>query len=192
MAASVSVKEANGVTPDWTVKTAIRFSTTDNHNPGSNYPLSIPKTGYRYSYWKTLVLELAGEFTKINNIKFYCDGAIGFALGSGGKLLIGTKDAGDSGLAVGSYDQADGSEGVTGYAMDDGDNGHAVYKGAGYTVADIETYTSGSPLDVDSDDHEAAEKTKCVVLQVKCDTVANGAAAGAQAAETLTWRFDEI
>jgi len=192
VAASVSVKEANGVTPDWTVKTAIRFSTTDAHAPGSNYPLPIPKTGYRYSYWKTLVLELAGEFTKINNIKFFCDGAIGYVVGSGGALLIGTKDAGDSGLPYASYDQAGGVEGISGYAMDDGDDGHAVYKGAGYSVVDVESYTSGSPLDLDSDDYEAAGKTKCVVLQVKCDTVANGAEAGAQNAETLTWRYDEI
>ena len=192
MAAVVEVKEANGDTPDWTVVSTVRFCTSDTYGPELNYPLSIPSTGYRYSYWKTLCLELSGAFTKINNIKFYCDGAIGYTFGSGGALNIGTKDAGDSGLAIGSYDEATGEEGVSGDAMDDEDDGHAVYKGDGYTVKDIENYTSGSPLDLDSTDYEAAGKTEAVVLQAKCDTVANGAEAGLQNAETLTWRFDEI
>lgn len=192
MAATVQVKEANGGTPDWTVVTTIRFCTSDTYNPELNYPLSIPSTGYRYSYWKTLCLELSGVFTKISNIKFYCDGAVGFTFGSGGALNIGTKDTGDSGLPIGSYDQATGEEGVSGDAMDDEDDGHAIYKGAGYTVKNITNYTSGSPLDLDSTEYTEAGKTEAVVLQVKCDTVANGAEAGLQNAETLTWRFDEI
>lgn len=192
MAAVVQWKEGNGGTPDWTVVTAGRFCTTDAYAPALNYPLSIPASGFRYSYWKTFLLELSGSFTKINNIKAYCDGAIGFTFGSGGGLLIGTKDSGDSGIAAGSYDQATGEEGVSGDYMDDDTNGHAVYKGAGYTVANIEDYTSGSPLDVDSGDHTTPEKTKAVVVQVKCDTIANGAVQGVQNAENLTFRYDEI
>lgn len=194
MAAVVQIKEANGVTPDWTVlpSGAFRFCTTDAQAPALNYPLSIPASDFRYSYWKTFVLELSGSFSKITNIKAYCDGAIGYTLGSGGGVFIGTKDEGDSGLAVGSYDQATGEEGVSGDWMDDESDGHAVYKGAGYTINDITDYTSGSPLDVDSTEYTTPGKTKCIVLQVKCDTVANGAEQGVQNAETFTWRYDEI
>ena len=192
MAAIVEVKEANGITPDWTVVSSIRFCTSDKYNPGLNFPLSIPSTGYRYSYWKTLCLELSGAFSQISNIKFYCDGAVGYTFGTDGALNIGTKDTGDSGLPIASYDQATGEEGVSGDAMNDAGNGHAVYKGAGYTVKNVTTYGSGSPLDLDSTEYTAAGKTKAVVLQVKCSTVANGAEAGLQNAETLTFRYDEI
>jgi len=192
MSASISIKEGNGAGPVWTAKTAIRFCTSDTHEPGTDHPVSIPSTGFRYSYWKTLCLEISGAFTKVNNVQLFCDGSVGWDFGTGGGLFVGTKDDGDSGLAIGSYDQAEGQEGVTGYAMGDADDGHAVYKGAGYTVNNIEDYVSGATLLVDSSDHTVAEKTKAVVLQVKVDTATNGADAGTQTAETISWRYDEI
>ena len=192
MAATVTIKEANGATPTWSTRTSIRFSTADVAVPGLNYPLSIPKTGFRYSYWKTLCLEVAGDFSVISNVNIFSDGNIGYTVGTGGALLIGTKDTGDSGLPIADYDQADGEEGISGYAMGDAVTGHAVYKGAGYTVKDIELYTSGAPLLVDSDEHVAAGKVKAIVLQVKCDTVVNGALPGVQTAETLVFQYDEI
>jgi len=193
MAATVVVKEANGGTPTWTQVADVYFCTGDLCAPGPlNYPLSIPSSGFRYSYWKTLCLELSGTFSKVSNIQFFTDGNVAFTLGSGGGMFVGTKDTGDSGLAIASYDQATGEEGVSGDAMDDAEDGHAVYKGAGYTVEDVEDFTSAAALLIDSTEYTEAGKTKATVLQVKCDTAANGATQGLQNPETLWWKYDEI
>ena len=192
MSASVTITEANGVTPTWTQEADIYFCTADVQAPLLDYPLSIPSTGYRHSYWKTLCLEIAGTFSKVSNIKFFSDGNVGFHLGTGGGMFVGTKAEGDSGLAIASYDQATGEEGVSGDPMDDPVDGHATYKGAGYTVVDVETYTSMAALLIDSTEYTEAGKTKATVLQVKCDTAANGAVQGAQSPEPLYWKYDEI
>jgi hypothetical protein len=192
MGATVTFKEANGVTPDWTTKTSTRCCAADAHNPGLNYPIPIPTSGYKYSYWKTICMELAGSFTKVSNIKVFSDGAVGFLYGSGGAFNVGIRDSGDSGLPIESYQQADGEEGVSGYAIDDVDNGHAYYKTAPNGVANIEDYTSVSPLDFDSTEYTEAGKTKALVFQVKLDTLANGAESGLQNAEPVSLKYDEI
>jgi hypothetical protein len=192
MSATVDIQEANGATPDWTTVTAARFCTSDVAVPGSNYSIPIPNTGYRYSFWKTFCLLMSDIGTSINNIRFYSDGAIGWAFGTGGGLFVGTKNSGDSGLAIASYAQSTGTEGLTGNAMGASSGGHPVYKGAGYAVTDVETYTILAPLLVDSAYYTEYGQSKCVVLQVKVDTPANGANQGVQTDEVLSWRYDEI
>lgn len=192
MPATATVKEANGATPTWSTITLARFCVADVHNPGTNYPTPIPSSGFRYSYWKTICLEFSGIGTKVENIRFYTDGEINWTLGTGGKLLIGKANSGDSGIEAGQYDQATGTEGTTGDYMGDSENGHAVYKGAGYSVVDASAYTVSAPLTVDSTEITADGKGKGIVLQMKVDTLSNGAVQGAQAAETLFFRYDEI
>lgn len=192
MPASVEIQEANGVTPTWTAVTTARFCTADVNNPGSSYSIPIPNTGFRYSFWKTFRLVFSDIGTSINNIRFYADGAIGWALGAGGGLFVGSKNTGDSGLAAEDYAQATGTEGLTGNSMADPTDGHPVYKGTGYSVDDVETYTTLAPLLLDSSYLTEDGPSKCVVLQVKVDNVTNGANQGVQTDEVLSFRYDEI
>ena len=189
MAATVDVQEGNGAGPDWTTKTAIRFCTADNHNPGSDNPIPIPESGFNYSFWKSICLALSGTFTTINNIRFYSDGAIGWNVGTEGELRVGVRDSGDNGCPDGSYDQATGTVGETGHDMEDATNGHAYYKGQTTKSASVADYTSGSPLTVDTTDHTTPERTNHVVLQVKLD---DDATQGEQTDETLTFKYDEV
>ena len=98
MAATMSVQELNGAGPTATTVTTIRFCTTDAYAPALTYPIPIPTSGFNYSYWKTINLAITNIGTKINNVRFYCDGTIGFAYGSGGLLRIGIKSTGDNGI----------------------------------------------------------------------------------------------
>lgn len=192
----MSVQELNGADPTATTVTTIRFCTTDAYAPALTYPIPIPTSGFNYSYWKTINLAITNIGTKINNVRFYCDGTIGFAYGSGGLLRIGIKSTGDNGLPVASYLIASGTPGTTGPDMDDSSTGHTYYKSGSSNhaaPANIQSYHDvASALIVDTTDHITNESTKCVVMQVKLDTAANGAAQGAQSAETLTWLYDEI
>ncbi|MEA3432061.1 MAG: hypothetical protein U9R01_05215 [candidate division WOR-3 bacterium] len=81
--------------------------------------IRIPTSGFNYSYWVHLCLDISGTFSQINNIKFYCDGMIGWDYGTGGAILVGIRDTGDNGCPVASYDKATGTEGTTGDYMDD-------------------------------------------------------------------------
>jgi hypothetical protein len=189
MAATVNVQEGNGASVSWTTKTSVRFCTSDNNDPGTTYPTPIPSADFNYSYWKSICLALSGSFTKINNVKVYCDGTIGFACGTSGGVFVGLRDSGDNGCPAASYQQSAGSEGVTGYDIGDAGNGHAYYKGQSTPKALLSGYTSGAPLTVDTGDHTSAEVTKHIVLQWK---IATDATRGLQSAETITWLYDEI
>lgn len=191
MAATVEIQECNGATPLWNSITAAHFCAADVYAPGSSFPIPIPNSGFRYSFWKTFALLMTGIGTKINNIRIYCDGAIGWAVGSGGGLFVGVANSGDSGIAEENYDQATGTEGLTGDYMG-GSSGHPVYKGAGYTVENIENYAVLTPLLVDNTDYIEDGRSKAVVLQAKIDTLANGAEQGLQTPDTLYFRYDEI
>jgi len=192
MAATVVVKELNGTGPTLTTVTAIRFCTKDMYNPALTYPIPIPDSGLAYSYWKTICLALSGSFTKINNIRFYSDSAIGWNCGTNGGLFVCTKTTGDKGVTEANYAQALGTEGESGYDVDDVTNGHGYYKtGTSNHASPVSaaTLTSGSPLTVDTGDHVTAENTKGVVAQV---IVADDATQGDQADETLVFKYDEI
>jgi len=244
MAAIVSIQELNGTGPTYTDVTSIRFCNADNYNPGLDYPCVVPKSGFSYSFWKSLVLDISGTFTRVNNVRLYSDGAIGWTLGTGGALRLAVHPNGDMG--VDTYQQSAGNI-DSGNAIEDPTNGHQGYIAAGTAwaastaysagdvvhpttlngyvyecttagtsgtteptwpttpgdtvtdggvtwtcravVANIEDYTDSSPALIDSTNHDAPEKTKIAVLQVK---IAPDAAHGAQSAETLTFIYDEI
>jgi len=137
-----------------------------------------------------LTISAMNDATLLNNHKFYSDGAIGWNLGTGGKLVIGLRDTGDNGCPAGSYDQATGSEGTTGDDMEDDTDGHAYYKAQDPETGLVSAYTSaGTMLTVDTGDHSAAEAFKHVVIQAK---VADDAVRGLCAAEVLTFVYDEV
>ena len=200
MPATVYVKEWNGAGRDETtvsVGAPARFCSADENAPGNDYPIVIPAAGFNYSYWKHFGLDLSGSFVKINNVRIYCDGDIDWDLGTGGMVMVGLKDDGETtdeghGCPTASYQQSAGTPGETGIYLKAGTGGHVFYKSETVAPADFQDYDSAvAALLVDSTDHEAAEDTKAVVLQVKVDTVANGAVQGLKDDETFTFLYDE-
>jgi len=202
MVATIVVKEANGGTdgsPGSETQvdgqgandgTDVRYCTTDAYNPGSSYPCVVPSSGMNYSYWKHHYLNISGTFTKVNNIRWYTDGTIGWSCGTNGGLFVGVRDSGDNGAPMPTnYEVATGTQGTTGDYMDDATNGHGYYKDQTAEPADASNYTSASPLTVDTTDHTSTGDSKAVVTQVK---IAPDATQGTQSDETLTWIYDEI
>ena len=176
----------NGVDVD------VRFATMDAYNPVAQNPCVIPSSGDNYSFWKHIHLAIATGtgFTKINNIKFYSDGGIAWACGTGGGLFVGLRDAGDNGCPMDTeYDVATGTVGTTGDWMDDVTNGHGYYNGQTANPASVADYTSGAPLTIDTADYAAADDADAVVLQAK---IHDDAVQGDQATEVLTMTYDEI
>lgn len=152
-------------------------------------PIPIPTAGLSYSFYKHMCLDITGgTFTQIDNVQLWCDGAIGWAMGTSGLLQVGTRDAGDHGCPTVSYDQAQG-DGTDGYPIDDNPNGHPYYYGQTTGVQNIENFTSGAKMTVDSGAHTVAENCKGTVFQVVVDT---DATQGVQADETITISYDEI
>lgn len=177
MAATVTVVEATDAVPNWNTVTDVRFCTADEHNPGLDNPIPIPDSGYNYSYWKSIALNLAGTFTRINNVRHYCDGTISWGLGTGGGVFRG-----NVGIADGSYEQATGTPGTSGNECAANHTGIS-------SMSDITSDTSGSPFTVDDTNHDSTGRTKHIVMQVK---VADDATRGAKSSETFTWLYDEI
>jgi len=206
MVATVLVYEATGGTPGspgaknrvdgqaTNDGTDVRFCTADAFNDVAAHPCIIPTLGAgdNYSYWKHLYLNMSGTYTTLNNIRFYTDGTIGWTCGTGGGLFVGKRAAGDNGCPMdASYDPAEGTAGTTGDWMDDGTDGHTYYKDEAVVPVDASTYTSVSPLTVDSADYgpDATDDSDAVVLQV---VLADDATQGTQTDETLTFVYDEI
>jgi hypothetical protein len=196
MVATVNVQQAvggsdgspgtyNNITASTRLQTRDQFAPTD-----TSYPIPIPLSGYKYSYWIHVCLDLAGTFTQINNVRFYSDGAVGWSFGTGGELRRGNRDSGDHGCPMPTeYDVATGTEADTGDSIEDGSNGHGYYNGQTTPTANVASDTEGSPAVIDSTDHTSAEKTKAVVLQCR---IASDAVQGEQADETLSFKYDEI
>lgn len=188
MVETVNIEEANGTGPTYTTLTSSRYCTSDTYNPGLDYPIPIPAAGsFNRSYWKSHCLNLGGTFTTISNIKFYSDGNIGWQLGTSGGVYVATLSSGDAGLPTANYKQAGGTPGVTGYSIWDTTNGIPYY--SGQTPALVTSYTSASPLNLDSTQYTSTGRSKFVVTQV---VVSSDATHGTQAAETFTFRYDVV
>lgn len=168
-----------------------RLQTKDQFAPAdTSYPIPIPTSRFKYSYWIHVCLDLSGAFTTINNVRFYSDDTIGWNFGAGGELRRGNRDSGDHGCPMPTeYDVATGTEADTGDNIEDGTNGHNYYNAQTTPTANVASDTEASPALIDSIDHTAAGKTKAVVLQCK---VANDAVQGEQADETLSFKYDKI
>jgi len=196
MAATVVIKAAyggsDGIVGTWSAGlSSFMFRTEDNPtNTDNSKPILIPTAGFNYSYWVHLALDISGTFTQINNIKAYSDGALGWSLGTGGTIICGLRDSGDNGCPMETeYDVATGTEGETGHAIDDAANGHSYYNTQTTPTGDFMSYTSSSPLDLDSSNYTSAGKSKALVLQLK---VASDATPGSYSGENITFRYDEI
>jgi hypothetical protein len=168
MAATMSVKEVNGgATPVVTTVTNSRFCTADDYNPGSDHVLVKPApAGTNYSYKKTLYLNAdTSPSSIINNIKFFCDGTIGW---TGVTIEVAVADI---------YTEPTGTPGTTG--DDEALNNNIV------------TYTSASPLAMTGtiSNPNTGKVSQYLELQA---VISDAAGPGALAAETATFRFDEI
>jgi len=191
MTATVVVKELNGAGPTATTITQGRYCTKDAYDPGSDDPCVVPAADFSWSYWKSTEIAWSGTYTQISNIRWFTSGnvASNWALGTGGKLMVGIRDAGDNGCPRVSYEQAAGDQGVTGYDIDDAVNGHDYYKDQTAPPADADGYTSAAPLTVDTAVYTVDGYSDHVVTQLK---IASDATQGDKPNETLTWRYDEI
>lgn len=171
---------------------SLRLQTKDQIAPtDTTYPIPIPTSSFKYSFWVHDYLKIdTAPSVKINNIRHYSDGAIGWNYGTNGQLWRGNRDTGDKGAPMDTeYDVATGTDGDTGHAIDDATNGHGYFNTQTTKTANVASDTSGSPATIDSTDHTTTGKCKAVVLQVKVDT---DATQGEQTDETLTWKYDEI
>jgi hypothetical protein len=196
MAASVAVNEVTGAAGSKTytaISNRVRLFTddvaTNQATPQITNPVPIPAAGFNYSYWKHVCLAVTGTFTKVDNVRHYSDGTIGWNFGSGGELRRGNRDAGDIGCPTANYDQATGTPATTGHTIE---TQHAYYSGEITPTADVASDVVGAPATVDSTGLTSAGYCKMICLQVKVDTAANGATSGVQTAETLTWKYDVI
>jgi hypothetical protein len=197
MVATVGVYQSTGGsdgTPgaETEITSSTRLQTKDQFAPNdTDYPIPIPSSGFKYSFWAHVYLKITvAPSVKINNIRFYSDGTIGWNFGTNGELRRGNRDSGDVGCPMDSeYDVATGSEGDSGHTIEDGTNGHDYYNGQTTPTADVTNDTEALPTTVDSTDHTTTGKCKAVVFQVK---VASDATQGEQNDETLTFKYDEI
>lgn len=152
-------------------------------------PVIIPAAGLGYSFYKHICLSIdGGTYTQVDNVKMWCDNTIGWLLGTSGLLHVGTRDAGDHGCPDASYDQAQG-DGTYGHPIDDDPDGHPYYYAQTVGVQDIESFTSGAKMAVDTGAHITEERTKGVIYQAVVDT---DATQGEQTDETITYSYDEI
>lgn len=197
MVATVGVYQATGGSDgapatESEITTSTRLQTKDQFAPADTaYPIPIPTSGFKYSFWVHIYLKITvAPSVKINNIRFYSDGAIGWNYGTSGELRRGNRDTGDVGCPMDTeYDVATGTDGDTGDPIEDATNGHGYYNLQTTKTKNVANDTSASPAIVDSTDHTTTGKCKAVVLQVKVDT---DATQGEQADETLTLKYDEI
>lgn len=198
MTATVEIWEANGGTdgsPGTKTRmdgqllnsaSDVRFCTTATHDPGATYPCVIPSSGNNYSYWKHLYLNITGSFTTLNNINFYTDESIGWNCGTGGGLYVGKRDSGDNGAPMdASYELSTGTEGTTGNTIS---TDHARYSTGG-SVVTAATYSSATPLLIDSTDYSSTDESNATVLQV---FIHDDSTQGTAATETISWAYDEI
>jgi hypothetical protein len=183
---------SDGAPSEAEITASTRLQTKDQFSPtDTTYPIPIPTSGFNYSYWIHVYLKITGgTFTKINNIKFWGDGTLGWNVGTNGELRLGNRDTGDIGCPMDTeYDLATGTESTTGDTIEDATNGHGYYNAQTTKTRSFTYWTSANKATVDSSDHTAAGKCKSVVLQAK---VATDATQGEQTDETLTFSYDEI
>lgn len=193
MTVTTAVQEANWVTSAfvWTTVTAAHFLTKDQYGASSSYPIKIPTSGFKYSFWKHWALYYSSGTGTISNIRIYSGKDLAtWLLGTGGMVLIGQRDSGDHGCPSGSLDAATGSEGDTGDYLKDGSLGHTYYKGQTAAPLDFNTIDTNNAVLIDSGSYDTAtQRSNSAVLQVKVDT---DATQGAKAAKTFTFRYDEV
>ena len=164
-----------GSTPTGAEISTLYLNTDDSNNNIYSVRKPTPPSSYNYSYWKHIALYLVswGNYSQISNIKFYCDGSIGW---SGCRLLC---------AQVTNYDQATGTVGETG---DEASANHTDSP----SMTDIQNYTSSSPLSLSgslTSPNTGKVLDGYLLLQLE---VSSSAAVGALPEETLTWVCDVV
>lgn len=177
MAATVQIRELNGAGETATDKTSgtIRFKLADNATVDLNNPLPVPTSQTTYSYEKWLRMYVsAGTYTQISNLRMATDGSSGY--GTGIKLWA---------LPIGVY----ATPVIPNVAQDPPQHSATPF-------VDAFTYTTGSPLDIDTINTGPFDSTGVpknigdyVMLVMEVEV---GAAQGVKSAETLSWIWDEI
>ena len=158
-----------------------RANAEDAHSTaGTSNPIRIPASGTNYSFWVSTRLNVTVTPSgTINNLRWFTDGANNF--GTGITFKVSPANVG----ANAGYRQATGTTGTTGTQLNTTNH-------TGLTGAPVDgfTYTSGSPLSLTGSltNPSTGLFGDIVVYQVEVGTTA---AAGATAAETLSWRWDE-
>ena len=161
----------------------------NNSSPGDDDRIAVPPSGTNYSFWKHTYFRMSARpgAEVVNNLKFYSDGANGFGTGVG--LVVSDQLPAHTAAADTEYEVDNHTEGLTSDDMDAGSNNHSICT----TVSDVFGLTAGAALAVTIGEASTqmdavAEVSAFVLLQM---TVASTASAGALAAETLTYRYDE-
>ena len=163
----------------------LRFKTADDASIDANNPIPSPDSGDNYSFWKQIYLKVTGgDFTQIDNVKFYADGA-GF--GTGITAYIGDQQPVKNSGSNSGYDVATGTVGTTGLTMISSHSGIT-------SQTDAFTYTVLAPKDIsisESDNMitEVNQTTNYLVCQLQ---VSHLSSPGDLPDETWTYQYDEI
>jgi len=178
MVATVTTKQYWGAGPTESDLPSdnMRFCTADLNDPTTTYPIPIPGSGTYYSYAKSIAFYVSvAPDTSITSIYIYTDGSLGW--GTGVSVKVGDQ-------YPTAYVQATGTLGTTGNEIT------TFYTGVTSTT-DLFGYTSGSPKGtVDQIATTGTGRyTKYVIMQ--CNVLST-ASSGAKAAETITWRYNEV
>lgn len=172
MAATVQTWVYTGAGPSGAQAANARFKLADDNTQDANNPCVRPAAGTNYSFWKSIKLYASvAPDTAINNVKIYSDGTLAW---TGCTVQVGNETSS-------TYDQATGS----------GDSGDEMVANHSQITGktSLFTYTSASVKSVSGSIGAATGAiSDYIVLQLD---ITNAATGGQQAAETITWRYDE-
>jgi hypothetical protein len=175
MAAVFDVCLDLGATPTKNVITNLRFNNADDNDQDYLNPIIIPPSGTAFSYWKHLYLQCTtAPSVKCDNFEAYSDET---GYDTGVLIRVATNEI----LNDSEYDQADGSGQM---------NGNHTYVSA---IADMETYTSASPLSLTvpyspQSIQQVGEETNYLLLQME---ILSTATPGEVTEKTITFSYDE-
>ncbi len=157
----------------------LRFNNEDTNDQDTASPVTIPSGADVFSFWKQIYLacRTTAPDTKVDNVKIYTDATLGWT---------------DCIVNVGNDVLTHNTGSDAGY-----DPGQALVMTTHDTVSaetDFFTFTSGAPRTVTISETSTqidaiGEFTDYVCLNLQ---VGNTAVQGTQAAETVTWQYDEI
>jgi hypothetical protein len=155
-------------TPTDVTDTTIRFKRADNDTQDANNPIPIPTSGTNYSWRKAFKLRCpaTGPDNKIENLRLYSELQ---SLGTGRSILCKTAS---------TYTQ--GSSGDEGTPLSGS--------------ADVDTYTSGSPLVVAAGQVFGAAETGSGTqdfVELQAALTSAGSQGDAAAAKGIVYRYDE-
>jgi len=191
----ITIEQLTGAGPTVTEVTAIRFCAADDPAPGLTRPCKVPPAGVdEYcSFWITLRLKYYGDFSLINNLRFWGPGNIADTWfgGDKGRMVVPRLDDSSTGhgFLSASYQQSAGTPGLTGTKIKANPGGHTIYKDQVISVADVDDYDENSPYVIDTRDITSAGYSKCWLIQTECYP---GADHGEQTPVTLVAAVDVV